>query len=84
MLARAARIPPCEAFAVRLVWQPRDRRRRDADNPFPTIKTAVDGLVDAGVVADDDHTRVRHDGVHIIQPDPGQKTGRMWLEVTPL
>jgi len=84
VLARAAKIPALDRCAVRLIWQPRDRRRRDGDNPFPTIKSAVDGLVDAGVLVDDDSTRVRHDGVHFLPPDPGQKTGRLWLEVVPL
>lgn len=35
-----------------------DNRRRDPHNWSPTAKAAVDGLVDAGVFDDDDHTRV--------------------------
>ncbi|ANZ17475.1 hypothetical protein O1L44_16385 [Streptomyces noursei] len=40
------------------VVHPRDRRRRDPANWYPSVKAAVDGLVDAGVLKDDDHTRV--------------------------
>jgi len=35
-----------------------DSRVRDPNNWAPTAKACVDGLVDAGVFADDDHTRV--------------------------
>ncbi len=33
-------------------------RRRDPANWYPSFKAAVDGLVDAGLFDDDDHTRV--------------------------
>lgn len=84
VLARHHKVPACERVAVALVWQPRDRRRRDGDNPFPTIKSAVDGLVDAGVVPDDDHSRVTHQGVIFAEREPGQTHGRLWLRITPL
>jgi crossover junction endodeoxyribonuclease RusA len=38
---------------VRVTFPVRDNRRRDADNPAPTVKAIVDGLVDAGVWPDD-------------------------------
>lgn len=38
--------------------RPVDRRRRDPGNWYPSAKAAVDGLVDAGVLDDDDHTRL--------------------------
>lgn len=40
----------------------RDRRRRDPGNWAPTAKAVVDGLVDAGVLPDDDHG-------HMVGPD---------------
>jgi crossover junction endodeoxyribonuclease RusA len=53
-LAKQAKIPPLhEGCQVGLVYQPPDRRRRDEDNLFATLKPLADGLVDAGVVADD-------------------------------
>lgn len=36
-----------------------DRRRRDPNNWWPTIKALMDGLVDAGVWPDDDHTIIQ-------------------------
>jgi hypothetical protein len=49
------------------VWKPRGGRY-DPGNLYPTAKACVDGLVDAGLLADDDHTRVigpdmRHGGI---------------------
>ncbi|MER7078151.1 MULTISPECIES: hypothetical protein [Bacteria] len=52
-LARVEQIPALDRCTVRLVWTVTDRRRRDADNLVPTLKACCDGLVDAGVVADD-------------------------------
>lgn len=51
MSARVGAQPPC---AVRAVWFPPDRRRRDAGSLTLTAKAAIDGLVDAGVWPDDD------------------------------
>lgn len=39
-----------------------DRRRRDVHNLYPTIKAAIDGIVDAGVLPDDSDK-------HLIGPD---------------
>jgi len=52
-LARNAAVPALDRCAIRLMWTVTDRRRRDADNLVPTLKACADGLVDAGVVADD-------------------------------
>jgi crossover junction endodeoxyribonuclease RusA len=38
---------------VRVTFPVRDNRRRDNDNPSPTVKACVDGLVDAGYWPDD-------------------------------
>lgn len=57
--ARRQRIPPCEHAWVALVVYPNNGRRFDPPNYAPTAKALVDGaLVDAGVLADDDGTRV--------------------------
>lgn len=44
------------------VVHPISRRRADPANLYPSFKAAVDGLVDAGVLEDDDHT-------HVLGPD---------------
>jgi hypothetical protein len=51
--ARATKLP--DLAAVRIIAELRfpDRRRRDPGNFYDTAKAAVDGLVDAGVIADD-------------------------------
>jgi crossover junction endodeoxyribonuclease RusA len=40
------------------VLHPASARRADPANWYPSFKAAVDGLVDAGVLDDDDHTRL--------------------------
>lgn len=50
------RIPKVRRAEIKLVWVVPDyNRRRDAAAPNPTLKAAIDGLVDAGVLADDHH-----------------------------
>lgn len=44
-------LPPCE---IRVTFPVPDRRRRDSDNPAPTVKAIVDGLVLHGCWPDDD------------------------------
>lgn len=43
-------LPACE---LRVTFPVTDRRRRDSDNPAPTVKAIVDGLVLAGCWPDD-------------------------------
>jgi crossover junction endodeoxyribonuclease RusA len=38
---------------IRAIYYAPDNRRRDVSNLFPSVKAAVDGLVDAGVIKDD-------------------------------
>lgn len=60
------------------ILHPPKNDRRDPANWYPSFKAAVDGLVDAGLLEDDDHTRV-------VGPDMrlGQKVkgGRLVLVV---
>lgn len=56
--AREQRIPRLEHARVQLLYIPRDKRRRDADNLVATLKPCLDGLRDAGVLEDDDASRV--------------------------
>jgi crossover junction endodeoxyribonuclease RusA len=49
-LANITHLPP--SF-MRVTFPVRDNRRRDSDNPAPTCKSILDGLVDAGVFPDD-------------------------------
>lgn len=57
--ARAAKLPAFERIHVFYVIHPKPGiRRRDPGNWSPTAKAAIDGLVDAGVVPDDNSERV--------------------------
>lgn len=80
-LALAEKLPAADALAVTLYWAPVIRRNRDEDNPTPTTKACVDGLVKAGIVVDDHAGIVTHRGVRIVDPEPGQTTGKVWLEL---
>jgi hypothetical protein len=63
-MARHHKIPPLERAHIFYVVHPDTKgRRRDPGNWSPSAKAAVDGLVDAGVLPDDDHTR-------LLGPDP--------------
>lgn len=44
---------PMESAAVQCVFFFKDKRRRDGDNLLASMKSAFDGLVDAGVFSDD-------------------------------
>lgn len=60
---RAAGIPQFEGqvHIIAHIYKPRGGRW-DPNNLWPTIKAAVDGCVDAGLLTDDDHR-------HVIGPD---------------
>ena len=58
LVARDAKVPRLDMPTVRLHFHPGDRRRRDAINLALVHKACVDGLVDAGVLADDDPDHV--------------------------
>jgi crossover junction endodeoxyribonuclease RusA len=80
-LAKAAKIPRLERARIDCTYEPPDRRRRDSANWSDTAKPLVDGLVDAGVLDDDDHTRVDGPFMHI---GDVHARGRIVLEITEL
>ena len=58
-LARQARLPHIDVpVRITAVIHRADRRRADAPNSWPSVKAAIDGLVDAGVLTDDDDKHV--------------------------
>ncbi|WP_394425502.1 RusA family crossover junction endodeoxyribonuclease [Streptomyces sp. SGAir0957] len=82
-LAAANPHPVLQQAYILGVLHPGSRRRIDPANFYPSFKAAVDGLVDAGVLEDDDHT-------HVVGPDmrigPIVKGGQLTLviqEITP-
>jgi len=82
VLARAAKISPCRRIKVELHYEPRTEQRRDPDNLVASLKPLVDGLVDAGVVADDTEAYVER-AWPVIHRATG-KPGRFWMRVEAL
>jgi crossover junction endodeoxyribonuclease RusA len=80
-LVAAGEQPVMQRAYVLGVLHPPSRRRADPANWYPSFKAAVDGLVDAGVLEDDDHTR-------LVGPDmrlgPVIKGGQIVLHVQEL
>jgi crossover junction endodeoxyribonuclease RusA len=62
-LAKQHKVPRLERARIDAVYHPRTRTRCDSTNWAPTYKALVDGLRDAGVLPDDDHTHL--DGPHM-------------------
>ncbi|KAB7850186.1 hypothetical protein [Streptomyces mobaraensis] len=57
-LAASSPEPLFQRAHVLGILHPSTRGRRDPANWYPSFKAAIDGLVDAGVLEDDDHTRL--------------------------
>lgn len=87
LMARSVGVPPLPRAHIFGFYLPTDGRRRDPANWAPSAKAAVDGLVDAGVLVDDDDK-------HLIGPDMrlgelapvvnGRRFGRLLLRITEL
>lgn len=55
---RALRQAPMAAVEITAVVHPKTNRRFDPHNLQPTVKAAIDGIVDAQLIADDDSSRL--------------------------
>lgn len=75
----ARNVPRADRLVVTLHYRPRDIRRRDSINLYPTLKACVDGIVTAGVIEDDDTAHVSTPEP-VIHPPDGSKAA-MWLEL---
>jgi crossover junction endodeoxyribonuclease RusA len=78
--ARAAKLPTgLGRVHIILHWAPKDKRRRDTDNMNPSLKPVIDGLVDYGLVPDDNSHHVTS-SCEIHEPMP--RTDRYGHQVT--
>lgn len=77
LMAARGREPFTEPVRIVAYLHFADNRRRDPDNWAPTTKACIDGFVDAGLLADDDHK-------HVIGPDRriGERGKRGELGIT--
>lgn len=57
--------PIDQPVTVTLVWEVTTNHRRDAGAGSATLKPFLDGLVAGGLLKDDNHTIVRHEGYEI-------------------
>ena len=83
--ARNARLKPytVPVTITTHIGYPPNVHRVDPGNAHPTTKALIDGLVDAGLLADDDHHHVT-DGGHRRDKTSGQKgTYRIRLQIEP-
>lgn len=82
-MALQAKIPPLARVSVVVEYQPPDGRHRDADNiPAASGKHAIDGIVAAGILPDDESPRYVADLRYRLGPvHPG---GRLVLHITEL
>ena len=49
-----------EKAHITITWVAKDKRRRDADNLFAALKATIDGLVEVGLLVDDDAMHVSY------------------------
>lgn len=81
-LVKAARIPAQPRIHVVLHYLPGTAVRRDRDNLVATLKPCIDGIVDAGVVPDDDPAHV--ESVMPIVHPPERGHAALWLQIEAL
>ena len=80
LLAKAAKVPSLDRAEIELVMHPRTRHRRDPDSLALVGKWCIDGLVDAGVLVDDDATRVVRVSYRIVPVGSSpREAGHRWL-----
>jgi len=51
---------PIQRAHIAITWVAKDKRRRDIDNLFSSMKAYIDGLVHAGLIADDSADHVEY------------------------
>ena len=51
---------PYQRAHITITWVAKDRRRRDPDNLFASMKSYIDGLVEVGLIEDDSATHVSY------------------------
>lgn len=83
VLAKAANIPACNRVSIELFYTPRDARIRDPLNLVASLKPIEDGIVDAGVLPDDNPLHHESAMPKITPKGPPRPGGnRLWVVVT--
>ncbi|HEY9474161.1 MAG TPA: hypothetical protein VIS06_09960 [Mycobacteriales bacterium] len=84
VLMLGSHVPRMTRCRVELHFIPPDRRRRDRDNLVATHKPCCDGIVRAGVVADDSPSYMDQIMPIIDPPQTGFLASRLYLVITEL
>ena len=78
ILTKKAKIPALDMAYIIGEYQPPTSAKRDVADLYPSFKAAIDGVVDAGVLTDDDDS-------HLVGPDmrlgPRFARGRLVLHI---
>lgn len=77
---KAAAVAPMVGAEITLHFRPSDKRRRDADGMFPTLKVCQDALVLCAVIPDDSWVHVPSASCRIHPPTT--EPAAMWLTLT--
>jgi crossover junction endodeoxyribonuclease RusA len=72
-------IPRLDKVKLRWLYFPPDNRKRDTGNLYPSFKAALDGLVDSGVLDDDNDKHVL--SIEMARGDHIVKGGQLVLEI---
>lgn len=67
---KALRAQPMDQVEITVVVHPKTNRRFDPHNYQPTAKAAIDGIVDARLIADDDSSRLVSTAFRAGEKDP--------------
>lgn len=78
ILAKKAKIPALDMVCIVGEYQPPTNAKRDAANLYPSFKACIDGLVDAGVIVDDDDAHLTGPFMRTGTKTPG---GRLVLRI---
>lgn len=79
---QAKGIPRLQRVKIRAIYKAPDNRRRDVSNLFPSVKAAVDGLVDAGVLQDDNDRYVK--SLEMTRSPDNVRGGQLIIEIIDL
>ena len=60
VLEHGAPTEPIQRAHIAITWVAKDKRRRDIDNLFSSMKAYIDGLVQVGLIADDSADHVEY------------------------
>ena len=77
--AKAEHWLPFGKVRVRCIFRAPDNRRRDVSNLFPSFKAVLDGIVDAGVLKDDNDKFVRE--FTIVRGENLPKLGQLIIQI---